>query len=98
MLVMPALCVRARKQLRLMSDVRTIDCEEALRRLFDYIDAELAGEPQREMEHHLERCRICFSRLEFEKRLKAHTADLGREPVSEDLERRVRALLDSFKC
>lgn len=98
MLVMPALCVRARKQLRPMSDDRTIDCEEALRRLFDYIDAELAGEPQREMEHHLERCRSCFSRLEFEKRLKAHTADLGHEPVTVDLERRVRALLDSFKC
>jgi hypothetical protein len=81
-----------------MSDVRTIDCEEALRRLFDFLDAELAGAPQREMEHHLEHCRSCFSRLEFEKRLKAHTADLGRGPVSEDLERRVRALLDSFKC
>ena len=81
-----------------MSDVRTIDCEEAIRRLFDYIDAELAGEPQREMEEHLERCRSCFSRLEFEKRLKAHTAELGREPVSEGLEQRIRALLDSFKC
>ena len=96
--VMPALSVKARKHVRLMSDVRTIDCEEALRRLFEYIDAELAGQPQREMEHHLERCRSCFSRLEFEKRLKAHTTDLGLEPVSEDLERRVRALLDSFKC
>ena len=96
--VMPASSVTARKQLRPMSDVRPIDCEEALRRLFDYIDAELAGEPQREMEHHLQRCRSCFSRLEFEKRLKAHTADLAHEPVNEDLERRVRALLDSFKC
>jgi putative zinc finger protein len=66
--VMPASSVTARKQLRPMSEVRTIDCEEALRRLFDYIDTELAGEPQREMEHHLERCRSCFSRLEFEKR------------------------------
>jgi anti-sigma factor RsiW len=81
-----------------MSDVPPINCEEALRRLFDYIDAELAGEPRREMEQHLARCRSCFSRLEFEKRLKAHTAELGLEPVSEELERRVRALLDSFKC
>ena len=80
-----------------MSDVRPIDCEEALRRLFDYIDAELAGDRRREMEHHLARCRSCFSRLEFEKRLKAHTADLGHEPVSQDLEQRVRGLLDSFK-
>jgi anti-sigma factor (TIGR02949 family) len=81
-----------------MTDIRPINCEEALRRLFDYIDAELAGESHREMEQHLERCRSCFSRLEFEKRLKAHTADLGQEPVSEDLQQRLRALLDSFKC
>src|SRR5438477_642260 len=49
-----------------MTDIRTINCEEALRRLFDYIDAELAGAPQREMEQHLERCRSCFSRLAVE--------------------------------
>ena len=66
-------------------------------RLFDYLDAELAGESHLEMEHHLERCRSCFSRLEFEKRLKAHTADVGNEPVSQDFERRIRSLLDSFK-
>ena len=50
---------------------RVIDCEEALRRLFEYLDAELHGDPHREMEQHLERCRSCFSRAEFEKRLKA---------------------------
>jgi anti-sigma factor (TIGR02949 family) len=81
-----------------MNEARVIDCEEALRRLFEYLDAELQGEPQREMEQHLERCRSCFSRVEFERRLKAYTADLRREPVPPDLERRVRRLLDTFKC
>jgi mycothiol system anti-sigma-R factor len=80
-----------------MSDVRTIDCEEALRRLFDYLDAELDPEPRREVAQHLAQCRSCFSRLEFEKRLKAHTADLSHEPVGHDLEQRIRALLDSFR-
>jgi len=80
-----------------MTDIRTISCEEALRHLFDYLDAELVGDSQREMEQHLERCRNCFSRLEFERRLKAHTAHLGQEPVSDDLDQRVRALLESFK-
>ena len=51
-----------------MNEAHVIDCEEALRRLFEYLDAELHGEPQREMEQHLERCRSCFSRVEFEKR------------------------------
>jgi anti-sigma factor (TIGR02949 family) len=81
-----------------MNEVRVIDCEEALRRLVEYLDAELHGDAQREMEQHLERCRSCFSRVEFEKRLKACTAELRHETVSPDLERRIRTLLDTFKC
>jgi mycothiol system anti-sigma-R factor len=79
-----------------MTDPRIIDCEEALRRLFDYLDAELHGESQREMQQHLERCRTCFSRLEFEKRLKAHVGQLRHEPVSAELQKRIRKVLDSF--
>src|SRR5439155_24359279 len=52
----------------IMNQARVIDCEEALRRLFEYLDAELHGELEREMAQHLERCRSCFSRVEFEKR------------------------------
>lgn len=80
-----------------MSETRVIDCEEALRRLFEYLDAELSAGPQQEMQQHLERCRSCFSRVEFEKRLKAYTGELRREPVSPALERRIHTLLDTFK-
>ena len=80
-----------------MNDVGMIDCEEALRRLAEYLDAELHGERGREMEQHLERCRSCFSRVEFEKRLKARTAELCHEPVPAALEGRIRTLLDTFK-
>jgi mycothiol system anti-sigma-R factor len=79
-----------------MNDLRTIDCEEALRRLFDYLDAELHGEPEREMQQHLERCRTCFSRLEFEKRLKAHVGELCSESVPKELQERIRNVLDRF--
>ena len=81
-----------------MNEVRVIDCEEALRRLFEYLDAELHGASQREMDQHLERCRSCFSRVEFEKRLKSYTAKAGREPVPSDLELRIHRVLSSFKC
>lgn len=81
-----------------MAEPRTIDCEEALRRLFEYIDAELADEPRREVDHHLERCRSCFSRLEFERRVKSHVGELGREPVDPMLEQRIRNVLDEFAC
>jgi len=81
-----------------MNEPHVIDCEEALRRLVEYLDAELHGESQRQMEQHLERCRSCFSRIEFEKRLKASTAELRHEPVPPELERRIRSLVDTFKC
>lgn len=81
-----------------MNGRTTIDCEEALRRLFDYLDAELAAEQRREMDHHLERCRSCFSRMEFERRLKAHMADLGTSEVPPALQQRVRTLIDDFTC
>ena len=87
-----------RKPQAIMDEVRVIDCEEALRRLFEYLDAELHGESQREMDQHLERCRSCFSRVEFEKRLKTYTAEACREPVHSDLELRIRKVLSSFKC
>jgi mycothiol system anti-sigma-R factor len=81
-----------------MTEVRVIDCEEALHRLFEYLDAELDRPSQRAIEQHLERCRSCFSRLEFEKRLKGHTSALGTEPVSPQLEARIRRILDNFRC
>jgi mycothiol system anti-sigma-R factor len=81
-----------------MADPRIIDCEEALRRLFEYLDAELAEEPRREVDHHLERCRSCFSRMEFERRLKAHVRELGSEPVDTSLQQRIRKVLDEFAC
>jgi anti-sigma factor (TIGR02949 family) len=79
-----------------MNEARVLDCDEALRRLAEYLDNELNGEAQHEMERHLERCRSCFSRVEFEKRLKACTADLRRERVPPDLERRIRKLIETF--
>ncbi|HXH23712.1 MAG TPA: mycothiol system anti-sigma-R factor [Vicinamibacterales bacterium] len=79
-----------------MDEIRGIDCEEALRRLFDYLDAELGSEPRRELEQHLERCRTCFSRLEFERRLKAHVRQLGTEQVPAQLRARIRQVLDRF--
>jgi anti-sigma factor (TIGR02949 family) len=80
-----------------MSEVRVIDCEEALRRLTEYLDAEASAASRIEIEQHLELCRSCFSRVEFEKRLKAQTAALRREPVSAELERRIRALVEGFE-
>lgn len=80
------------------SKTKMIDCEEALNRLLEFLDGELDASSGREVEHHLERCRSCFSRAEFERRLKIHLRDLGQTPVSPELEQRIRTLMGQFLC
>jgi anti-sigma factor (TIGR02949 family) len=79
-----------------MNDSTTIDCEEALRLLTAFLDEELAADTRAGVSLHLERCRSCFSRAEFERRLKAEIASLGREAVTPRFEERVRRLLADF--
>lgn len=75
---------------------RGIDCEEAIRRLAEYLDGELADREASEVERHLETCRSCWSRAEFERRLRARLADLRRDQVDPDFEGRIRSLLRRF--
>jgi len=75
-----------------MNEIPHIDCEAVIRQLFAYIDGELAGETQQQIDAHLAACRSCFSRAEFERRLKDHLRALGRSSVPVELEQRIRAI------
>ena len=79
-----------------MSDPRPLTCEEALRLLAAYLDGELHGGSREGVEHHLKTCRGCYSRAEFERRLKGEINRLGRDEVPPGFEQRVRRLLGSF--
>ena len=47
--------------------VAMIPCEEATARLFEYLDGELEGVSEEEVRHHLEICKACYPRAQFEK-------------------------------
>lgn len=77
-----------------MTETERIDCEEAVRRLAAYLDRELDPAADAEMEEHLDRCRSCFSRAEFERRLKARVQDeLGDGSVSPEFQERMRTVI-----
>jgi anti-sigma factor (TIGR02949 family) len=80
----------------MMERNRTWSCEEALRRLALYLDGELDLGSRTRMEEHLHRCRTCYSRAEFERRLKERLAELGREPVPDELRGRIETLVSAF--
>lgn len=72
------------------------NCEDALRVLTEHLDGELQAVRQRELERHLEKCRSCFSKAEFERRLKDRIAATGRRAVSPVLSERVRTMIRQF--
>ncbi len=74
----------------------TLTCEEVIEHIFDYLDRELDPTMQDRIERHLETCRDCFSRAEFEERLRQKIRAAGSERAPDRLQRRIRDMLDRF--
>ena len=79
-----------------MSELNDIGCEEALRRLAEFIDCELSGSEQDSVERHLRTCRSCYSRMEFESRLKQRLSALSGDDVPAKSRDRIRKLIEGF--
>jgi mycothiol system anti-sigma-R factor len=71
-----------------------IDCPEAVRRMWAYIDHALERGPTEELETHLEACQRCCGELEFSRHLKEMVAATGSETLPDPLRRRLDLLLD----
>lgn len=71
-------------------------CEEVIEKLFEYLDRELDAESQQALARHMETCRACFTRAEFERRLRARVREAGEVRAPESLRRRVRAMVARF--
>jgi len=78
-----------------MSD-KPINCEQALRQVFDFLDRELGEHDHAAMQQHLHTCKSCFSRVEFEKLLKGKVKDLREESPTPAVSARVKDLLKGF--
>jgi anti-sigma factor (TIGR02949 family) len=79
-----------------MKPVKTIGCNEALRHLLEYLDQELEGTKSREVKQHIDLCRSCFSRAEFEQQLKDRLRRAGNERAGGEFEKRIKTLLKKF--
>lgn len=70
--------------------VEMLSCPEVLDRLFEYLDGELESATAGQVRAHLEKCRRCYPRLQFEQAFMEalSRARAGEEPPS-DLRNRV---------
>jgi mycothiol system anti-sigma-R factor len=73
-----------------------MDCEQALARIFELVDHELKGEEREAMQHHVDTCKSCFSRVEFERRLKGKLKALREGETSAAARERIEKLLKTL--
>ena len=78
--------------------VREIDCDEVMRQLFDYLDGEAEETAEHEIHNHIDECRSCFSRVEFERVLKERVRDSREQELPESLRDRVTDLMKEFSA
>lgn len=76
--------------------VNNIDCAQALKRLIEFIDRELADADRDVIERHLQTCRSCLSRAEFERALKGTLRGLSQGDVPSKTLDRITALMQEF--
>jgi anti-sigma factor (TIGR02949 family) len=75
---------------------RPLDCDEVIEHLVDYLSRELDADTLAAIERHIEHCRGCFSRTEFERRLRARLAEAGEAEAPESLRRRAQRIIEQF--
>lgn len=71
------------------------DCLEAIDNLYAYLDGELSPEEVEKFENHIDHCRSCFTRKEFESAISKRIRKM-RGQVPDTLQDRLRDLIEKF--
>jgi len=74
-----------------------MNCEQVVQQLWPYLDRELDEASSDELTRHLQECRECFTRVEFERQLKEHVRrSCDCEEAPPELRERLTRLLQLF--
>jgi anti-sigma factor (TIGR02949 family) len=79
-----------------MTEPDKIRCDEVIAHLLSYLDGEIDDARRAQIDHHIEECRGCFSRAEFEKALRDKVGQAGNTQPPASLQDRIKALIDQF--
>ena len=72
-------------------------CKEAVRHLYPFLDGELDKRKSRAIRRHLDWCRACCTKFDFESALKALTREKAREgEVPPSLRQRIASMIEAF--
>jgi mycothiol system anti-sigma-R factor len=74
-----------------------IDCREAVRRMWPFLDRSLEPHPTEELETHLETCKRCCGELEFSRELRGLVATTSSPAMPDELRDRIELLLSTVR-
>jgi anti-sigma factor (TIGR02949 family) len=75
-----------------------ITCEEAVRRLWEYLDGELGDEERAALDEHLSFCRRCCGEAEFAEELRNFLRSSADVELPDDVRRRLTSTLDELEA
>jgi anti-sigma factor (TIGR02949 family) len=68
----------------------TLQCSEAVRQLWDYLDHAVSPEDHEKVEQHLSFCRKCCGELEFAKEIRGFLTSHQAEDIPADVKARLQ--------
>jgi mycothiol system anti-sigma-R factor len=77
-------------------DLKELECDEAIRMVLEYLDNELEGHDHEALEAHIHKCRACYTRVEFEKRLKGMVKETPAASAPDSLKLKIKKISDQF--
>lgn len=75
---------------------KELSCEDVIDKLLEYLDRELDAGAEADIARHIESCRACFTRAEFERKLRQRVTETGERKAPESLRRRIRSLVERY--
>ncbi len=71
-------------------------CDKIIQSLWEFLDNELDGPQIVEFKKHLDLCRSCFTRAEFEQHLRSHCKKKTEHVCPEKLKLRIQQIIELY--
>lgn len=79
------------------SDIKEIDCLDAIGQLYAYLDGEIKDKSQKsQMEQHLAHCKSCYSRSQMEMAINNRLESMDKTNGPETLQARLNKIIDKL--
>jgi mycothiol system anti-sigma-R factor len=75
-------------------DDTSVDCREAMHRVYHFLDGELTPERRAQIAKHLDQCSPCVEVFGFETEIRKLVANKCRDQVPDELRTRIAAAID----